>query len=87
MNRFEISLRTVTTCAFVPLERIVNYHTCDVYIIFSWHLYQILRSVGYNHLSEYYASYLNTNYAAQLEAMGLWHWAVFVLMHIEDPVR
>ena len=35
MNRFEISLRTVTTCVFVPLERIVNYHTCDVYILFS----------------------------------------------------
>lgn len=54
---------------------------------FSWHLYQILLSVGYSHLSEYYASYLHTSYAAQLEAMGLWQWAVFVLMHIQDHLR
>ena len=25
------------------------------------------------------------DFAAQLEAMGLWQWAVFVLLHLQDP--
>lgn len=32
----------------------------------------------------YRLSLTHTNFAAQLESVGLWHWAVFVLLHIED---
>ena len=27
----------------------------------------------------------HTNFAAQLESLGLWEWAVFVLLHIDNP--
>ena len=32
----------------------------------------------------YRLSLTHTNFAAQLESIGLWHWAVFVLLHIEE---
>ena len=25
------------------------------------------------------------DFAMQLEAMGLWHWAIFVILHLQDP--
>lgn len=54
---------------------------------YSWHLHQVLQAIGFKHLPEIHSGHLNTSYAAQLEAMGLWHWAIFVLMHIQDPQR
>lgn len=30
---------------------------------------------------------LHSGFAAQLEGLGLWHWAAFVLLHIREPVR
>ena len=30
---------------------------------------------------------LQQSYATQLESVGLWHWGVFVLMHMKDPGR
>lgn len=30
---------------------------------------------------------LHCEFAAQLEGLGLWHWAAFVLLHIEEPTR
>lgn len=53
----------------------------------SWHVMQSLQALGYSHLSEKHTAHLHCSYAAQLEAMGLWHWAVFVLLHITDVRR
>jgi nuclear pore complex protein Nup98-Nup96 len=53
----------------------------------SWHLYQVLQSLGLDTLSAVTAEELHLNYAAQLEQEGLWHWAVFVLLHLSDPLR
>lgn len=50
----------------------------------SWHLLQVLKSLGYDHLSDVHQSMICTNYASQLESLGLWHWAVFVLLHIDN---
>ncbi|XP_052089696.1 nuclear pore complex protein Nup98-Nup96-like isoform X6 [Mytilus californianus] len=50
----------------------------------SWHLYQILQSLDYKHLSPYHRAYIHMNFASQLESIGLWHWAVFIVLHIED---
>lgn len=32
-------------------------------------------------------AHLHTSYAAQLENAGLWQWAVFVALHMEDAKR
>lgn len=53
----------------------------------SWHLCQVLQSLGFLHLSDYHLSVIHTSYAAQLEALGLWQWAAFVLLHISDGQR
>ena len=50
----------------------------------SWHLQQILQSLEYTHLSQYHRAYIHVNFASQLESLGLWQWAVFVVLHIED---
>ena len=47
----------------------------------------MLQSLGLDTLSEGAAEELHLNYAAQLEQEGLWHWAVFVLLHLSDPLR
>lgn len=53
----------------------------------SWLIQQLLLSLGYSHLSEHVAALTHTNFATQLEAFGLWHWAVFVLLHLHDRAR
>lgn len=53
----------------------------------SWHLSQVLKSLGYQHLSLYQKECIHISFAAQLESLGLWHWAIFVLAHIEDAKR
>ncbi|XP_076821207.1 nuclear pore complex protein Nup98-Nup96-like isoform X2 [Clavelina lepadiformis] len=51
----------------------------------AWHVWRILHAAGYRrHLNETSCRNLHTSYAAQLEAHGHWHKAVFVLMHITD---
>ena len=30
---------------------------------------------------------LHMDFAAQLESMGLWQWAIFVLLHLQDPFK
>jgi len=52
------------------------------YHLFSWQLSHVLQALEFTHLSEYHSAMLCTNFAAQLESMGLWQWAVFILMHI-----
>jgi len=48
---------------------------------------QILVALGYTHLSDHVAALTHTNFATQLEAYGLWHWAIFVMLHLRDSSR
>ncbi|XP_058519470.1 nuclear pore complex protein Nup98-Nup96 isoform X2 [Ochotona princeps] len=50
----------------------------------SWHLWEVLRALNYTHLSEQCEGVLQVSYAGQLESEGLWEWAIFVLLHIEN---
>uniref|UniRef100_A0A672Y6M6 Nuclear pore complex protein Nup98-Nup96 n=1 Tax=Sphaeramia orbicularis TaxID=375764 RepID=A0A672Y6M6_9TELE len=50
----------------------------------SWHLWGVLQSLHYSHLSASRQGLLHASYAAQLESAGLWHMAVFILLHIPD---
>ncbi len=54
----------------------------------SWHVWRLLYALGYHrNLSPAQQTNLHVSYAAQLENMGLWHEACFVLMHIVDDDR
>ncbi|XP_011861839.1 PREDICTED: nuclear pore complex protein Nup98-Nup96 isoform X3 [Vollenhovia emeryi] len=53
----------------------------------SWLVQQTLVALGYTHLSDHVAALTHTNFATQLEAHGLWHWAIFVLLHLRDSSR
>ncbi|XP_022108489.1 nuclear pore complex protein Nup98-Nup96-like isoform X2 [Acanthaster planci] len=53
----------------------------------SWHVLQAVQALGFSHLSDQDLAHLHTSYASQLEALGLWHWAAFVLLHIQDDFR
>ncbi|XP_003699361.2 nuclear pore complex protein Nup98-96 isoform X2 [Megachile rotundata] len=50
----------------------------------SWLVQQVLLALGYSYLSEHVATLTHINFATQLEAYGLWHWAIFVMLHIKD---
>ncbi|XP_071485377.1 nuclear pore complex protein Nup98-Nup96-like [Diadema antillarum] len=52
----------------------------------SWHVLQILQALGYSHLSPHRLAHLHTSFASQLESLGLWHWAAFVLLHIPNDL-
>ncbi|XP_041359202.1 nuclear pore complex protein Nup98-Nup96-like [Gigantopelta aegis] len=72
------------------LERLLNPTTSTFNQLdyrLSWHLWQVIQSLEFSHISPYYAACLHTNFAAQLEAMGMWEWAIFVLFHIDDVDR
>ncbi|XP_050535736.1 nuclear pore complex protein Nup98-Nup96 [Daktulosphaira vitifoliae] len=51
---------------------------------FSWLLFNTLQSLGYTQMYEPYCNQLHINFASQLSSHGLWHWAIFVLLHIKD---
>ncbi|CAE1284537.1 NUP98 [Acanthosepion pharaonis] len=53
----------------------------------SWHLSEVLESLGYRHLSLYQKECIHVSFAAQLESIGIWEWAIFVLAHLEDSKR
>uniref|UniRef100_A0A673NKE5 Nuclear pore complex protein Nup98-Nup96 n=1 Tax=Sinocyclocheilus rhinocerous TaxID=307959 RepID=A0A673NKE5_9TELE len=53
----------------------------------SWHLWNVLQALNYNHLSTSCQGLLHASYAAQLESAGLWEMAIFVLLHIPDSGR
>ncbi|XP_068122593.1 nuclear pore complex protein Nup98-Nup96 isoform X2 [Hyperolius riggenbachi] len=53
----------------------------------SWHLWMVLQALNYSHLSHQSQGLLHASYAAQLENVGLWEWAIFVMLHVPDPVR
>lgn len=46
-----------------------------------------LISVKYNHVQQSCLDSLHDSFAEQLQALGLWHWAIYVLMHIENNYR
>uniref|UniRef100_A0A3Q2PB64 Nucleoporin 98 n=1 Tax=Fundulus heteroclitus TaxID=8078 RepID=A0A3Q2PB64_FUNHE len=50
----------------------------------SWHLWGVLQALHYSHLSAARQGLVHASYAAQLESAGLWHMAVFILLHIPD---
>lgn len=50
----------------------------------SWHLWGVLQALHYTHLSAPRQGLLHASYAAQLESAGLWHMAVFILLHIPE---
>ena len=68
----------------VPAEAPNLFVFFSSFSLLSWHLYQVLQSLEYTHLSEYHSGMLHSGFASQLEGMGLWHWAAFVLLHIQD---
>ncbi|XP_044227526.1 nuclear pore complex protein Nup98-Nup96 isoform X2 [Thunnus albacares] len=53
----------------------------------SWHLWGVLQALHYSHLSVSGQGLLHASYAAQLESAGLWHLAVFILLHIPDHTQ
>ncbi|EZA58163.1 hypothetical protein DMN91_011854 [Ooceraea biroi] len=53
----------------------------------SWLIQQTLVALGYTHLSDHVTALTHTNFATQLEAHGLWHWAIFVVLHLRDSSR
>ncbi|KAK6637009.1 hypothetical protein RUM43_010680 [Polyplax serrata] len=53
----------------------------------SWLLEQVLISLGYVHLSKMSSAINCVGFASQLEAYGLWHWSIFVYLHLPDGFR
>ncbi|XP_014482996.1 PREDICTED: nuclear pore complex protein Nup98-Nup96 isoform X2 [Dinoponera quadriceps] len=53
----------------------------------SWLIQQLLVGLGYKHLADHVFALTHTNFATQLEAHGLWHWAIFVMLHLRDSAR
>jgi nuclear pore complex protein Nup98-Nup96 len=53
----------------------------------SFLLLQTLDTLGYHHISELSRAKIYTSLADQLENNGLWHWAIFVLLHLRDTRR
>nr|XP_046267298.1 nuclear pore complex protein Nup98-Nup96 isoform X3 [Scatophagus argus] len=53
----------------------------------SWHLWNVLQALHYSNLSAARQGLLHSSYAAQLESAGLWHMAVFILLHIPDHTQ
>ncbi|GFR91115.1 nuclear pore complex protein Nup98-Nup96-like [Elysia marginata] len=53
----------------------------------SWQLHQVLMALGYSHLPVLKADSLHESFASQLETLGMWHWAAFVLLHLSSGAR
>lgn len=73
-----------------PIEKLLNpaTHTSDIMDFrLSWQLMQVLKGIGYTHCSEHSEANLHVSFASQLENYGLWHWSVFVLLHIQSQAK
>ncbi|CAH0385420.1 unnamed protein product [Bemisia tabaci] len=73
-----------------PLESLLNpatYTADPLDYSLSWLLLETLESLGYRHISELSAAHIHVSFAMQLEGHGLWHWAVFVLLHLKNVQR
>nr|XP_045624502.1 nuclear pore complex protein Nup98-Nup96-like isoform X1 [Procambarus clarkii]XP_045624503.1 nuclear pore complex protein Nup98-Nup96-like isoform X1 [Procambarus clarkii]XP_045624504.1 nuclear pore complex protein Nup98-Nup96-like isoform X1 [Procambarus clarkii]XP_045624506.1 nuclear pore complex protein Nup98-Nup96-like isoform X1 [Procambarus clarkii]XP_045624507.1 nuclear pore complex protein Nup98-Nup96-like isoform X1 [Procambarus clarkii]XP_045624508.1 nuclear pore complex protein N len=53
----------------------------------SWLLWRILESLNYQHLSRQLSASLHLSMAALMESAGQWHWAIFVLLNINEEER
>lgn len=51
----------------------------------SWFLLSLLTSLDYAHLHPTKLAQLHISFACQLERCCLWQWAIFVLLHINQP--
>ncbi|XP_052793615.1 nuclear pore complex protein Nup98-Nup96-like [Mya arenaria] len=72
-----------------PLENLLNPVTSTPSQLdyrLSWHLGQVMESLSFRHLSSYQRASLHMNFASHLESLGLWEWAVFVALHIDNSV-
>uniref|UniRef100_A0A915APT2 Nuclear pore complex protein Nup98-Nup96 n=1 Tax=Parascaris univalens TaxID=6257 RepID=A0A915APT2_PARUN len=70
-----------------PLEVLLDpcaFIDCPLDFHLSWHLWCVLRSIGYDHIESSVELSLHVNYAQQLAVMELFHLAIFVLMHIDN---
>ena len=73
-----------------PLERLLAPTTSTpdhLDMRLSWCVWRILQALEYTQMSEYHAACMCGAFASQLETLGLWHWAAFVLLHIPDYSR
>lgn len=73
-----------------PMEKLLNpaTHTSDLMDFrLSWQLLQVLKGIGYTHCSEQSEVNLHISFASQLENYDLWHWSVFVLLHIPNQAK
>lgn len=73
-----------------PIEKIVhplNHGSNQLDFRLTWHLTMALIALQYNHIAKFSIETLHNSYAEQLQSVGLWHWAIYVLMHIEDDQR
>mmetsp|Transcript_19490 Transcript_19490/g.50706 ORF Transcript_19490/g.50706 Transcript_19490/m.50706 type:complete len:1705 (+) Transcript_19490:177-5291(+) len=59
--------------------------SCALDYRMSWLMYGPLRVAGVPRLPLHVEEGLHVSFAMQLESVGLWHYAVFVLSHIEGP--
>ena len=73
-----------------PIEQIVTPVTHSPEYLdqrLGWFIAQILRSLGYRHLSEEKRDRQHAEFSSQLESIGLWHWAIFALLHLSDAIQ
>ena len=52
-----------------------------------WLVARVLEVLGYRHMADNARDRMHRDTASQAERVGLWHWAVFILQHIEDDDR
>jgi len=63
-------------------------HTGDVLDSrLGWFVLRVLEILGYKHMADHAKDRLHRDTASQAERSGLWHWAIFILQHIEDAGR
>ena len=53
----------------------------------SWHIFSVLTGIGFQHLPLLKVQQIHMSYMSQLEVLGLWEWAVFIALHIEDNME
>lgn len=46
-----------------------------------------LKSLNYHHISSNCLDNLHDNYATQLQTLNLWHWSIFIVLHIENEAK
>ena len=52
----------------------------------SWLVLSLIQSLGYTHVERRVANGLHLSMASYLESAGMWYWAIFVLLFLEEEV-